>query len=73
MSTAKSILSSNCVNTDQVMQICKLFSFEQSKLDFAKHAYNKTVDKGNYFKVGEIFTFDASKTELNNFISNGGQ
>ncbi len=73
MSTAKSILSSNCVNTDQVVQICNLFSFEKTKLDFAKYAYSKTVDKGNYFKVGNVFTFDASKTDLNNFISNGGQ
>lgn len=69
LSTAKTILSSNCFNTDQVMQICNLFSFEESKLDFAKFAYNKTTDPGNYFKVANIFTFDASKTELNEFIS----
>ncbi len=73
LSTAKSILAGNCVSTDQVMAICKLFSFEASKLDFAKFAYGKTTDKGNYFKVGSIFDFDASKTDLNNFISNGGR
>lgn len=71
LSTAKTILSSNCFNTDQVMQICKLFGFEASKLDFAKYAYSKTTDPGNYFKVGNIFDFDASKTELNDFISSG--
>jgi len=73
LSTAKSILSSNCVSTDQVVAICKLFSFEASKLDFAKFAYGKTTDKGNYFKVGNVFDFDASKTDLNDFISNGGR
>ena len=73
LSTAKSILASNCVSTEQVMTICKLFSFEASKLDFAKFAYGKTTDKGNYFKVGSIFDFDASKTDLNDFISNGGR
>jgi hypothetical protein len=73
LSTAKSILSSNCVSTDQVMALCKLFSFESSKLDFAKFAYGKTTDKGNYFKVGNVFDFDASKTDLNDFISNGGR
>ena len=71
LSTAKSILSGNCMSVEQVMQLCKLFSFEASKLDFAKFAYAKTTDKGNYFKVGNVFDFDASKTELNNFISNG--
>jgi hypothetical protein len=69
LSTAKSILSSNCVTTDQVMAICKMFSFEASKLDFAKFAYSKTTDRGNYFKVANVFSFDASKTELNEFIA----
>ena len=69
LSTAKSILTSNCVSTDQVMEICKLFGFEASKLDFAKFAYAKTTDKGNYFKVNNVFSFDASKTELNEYIS----
>jgi hypothetical protein len=71
LSTAKTILSSNCFSTDQVIAICNLFSFEQSKLDFAKYAYSKCTDPGSYFKVGNIFSFDASKTELNNYISNG--
>ncbi len=73
LSTAKSILSSNCVSTDQVITLCKLMSFEASKLDFAKFAYSKTTDQSNYFKVNNIFSFDASKTELNDFISNGGR
>ncbi len=69
LSTAKSILAANCVSTDQVIAICKMFSYEESKLDFAKFAYPKTTDRGNYFKVGNVFSFDASKTELNEFIN----
>ncbi len=69
LSTAKTIISSNCLSTDQVIQICKMFSYEASKLDFAKTAYGRTTDRGNYFKVANIFSFDASKTELNEFIS----
>ena len=64
-----SILCGNCVSTDQVMAICKLFTYEQTKLDFAKFAFSKTTDPGNYFKVGTVFTYDASKTELNDYIS----
>jgi hypothetical protein len=71
LSTAKAILSGNCVSTDQVCQLCKIFGFEETKLQFAKFAYPKTTDQGNYFKVGNVFSFDASKTDLNNFISNG--
>jgi hypothetical protein len=69
LSTAKTILSSNCFSADQVITICNLFSFEESKLNFAKFAYSKCTDAGNYFKVGNIFNFDASREELNNYIS----
>lgn len=71
LSTAKTILNSNCMSTDQIMEVCKLFSFEESKLTFAKDAYGRCSDPGSYFKVGNIFTFDASRTELNEFIGGG--
>jgi Domain of unknown function (DUF4476) len=69
LSTAKSILASNCVSSEQVVQLCNLFGFEETKLNFAKFAYSKATDPGNYFKVNNVFGFDASKTDLNNFIS----
>lgn len=69
LSTAKGIIASNCLSAEQVVQICNLFSFEESKLDFAKCAYPRTVDRNNYFKVVNAFTFASSKEELNNYIS----
>jgi hypothetical protein len=68
LSLAKQIISGNCMNTNQVLAIVKLFSFEESKLDFAKHAYGYCMEKNNYFKVVNAFTFDSSKNELNNYI-----
>lgn len=68
-STAETILNSNCVSTDQVIAICKLFSFEDKKLEFAKKAYSRTTDQRNYFKVANVLTFDSNKEELNGFIS----
>ena len=68
LETAKTIVSSNCVTSEQVMEICKLFDFENSKLDFAKFAYSKVYDKSNYYKVGQVFEFDASKQTLNEYI-----
>ncbi len=69
LSTAKTILASNYVNTAQVMEICRLFSFEDNKLDFAKYAYSRTVDPGSYFKVGSLFAFNSNKEALNDFIN----
>ena len=73
LSTAKTILTNNYISTDQVMEICKLFSFEDSKVAFAKFAYNKTVDKNSYYKVGSVFDFDSNKKVLNDYISRGGR
>ena len=69
LSTAKTVLASNFVTTDQVMELCQLFSFDDSKLNFAKYAFDRTVDANNYFKVSSVFSFDASKQSLNDYIS----
>jgi len=69
VSTAKAILSKNCVSADQVIRLCNLFSFEDSKLSIAKYAYKFTTDKKNYFKVNDVFSFSSSKEELNRFVS----
>lgn len=68
LTTAKSIASKNCLSSDQVVKICNLFSFEESKLVFAKHAYKFTTDKKNYFKVNDVFSFSGSKEELSKFV-----
>lgn len=66
---AKQIATSNCLSAEQVRGIMKLFTFENSKLDFAKFAYAHTYDKNNYFKVNDAFQFDSSATDLSNYIS----
>lgn len=70
LTTAKTIASSNCLSTDQVVAICNIFSFEDSKLAFAKYAYRFTTDPNNYFKVSNVFSFDSSKSALSEFIRN---
>jgi hypothetical protein len=67
LSTAKQIIASNCLNTNQIVSLLKIFSFEESKLDFAKYAYDYCTDRNNYFKVSNAFSFESSKTELNNY------
>jgi hypothetical protein len=57
------------MSSDQVVQICNLFSFEESKLAFAKHAYRYCTDPNNYFKVNNVFSFSTSKEDLSEFIS----
>ena len=45
-----------------------LFTFENNRLEVAKYAYRKTVDKHNYFQLNEALTFSSSKDDLARFI-----
>jgi len=56
------------VKASQVVEMGNQFSFESDRLEFAKMAYENTIDKQNYYKVNSIFHFSSSKRELNNFI-----
>jgi hypothetical protein len=70
LTLAKQISDGNCLAAEQIRGIMKLFTFENSKLDFAKYAYSHCTDKSNYFKVDDAFEFDNSSKELNDYISN---
>jgi len=68
LTLAKQINGGNCMSAEQIKGVMQLFTFEQSKLDFAKFAYSHCTDKGNYFKVNDAFQFDNSSKELNDYI-----
>jgi hypothetical protein len=68
MQIAKQVAQSNCFKTSQVKEIMMLFTFEESKLEFAKYAYDYTFDVGNYYKVNDAFTFESSIDDLNAHI-----
>ncbi|MDQ3051764.1 MAG: DUF4476 domain-containing protein [Bacteroidota bacterium] len=69
LTMAKQVINSNCLLSAQVREIMQLFTYEESKLDFAKYAYGRTYDIGNYYKVNDAFTFESSIEELNAYIN----
>ena len=68
LNTAKRMINVNPMSTRQIVDICKLFTFEANRLEFAKYAYIHCVDPNKYFLVNEVFTFDSSKKELDDYI-----
>ena len=68
LTIAKQVVGDRCLITDQVKELLQAFTFEDSKLDMAKFAYSRTYDVGNYFKVNDVFTFESSIEELNDYI-----
>ncbi|MFM7055022.1 MAG: DUF4476 domain-containing protein, partial [Bacteroidota bacterium] len=53
----------------QVADMMGLMTFDSSRLELAKLAYGKTIDRENYWVVYNLFTFESSIVELNNYIS----
>jgi len=68
LSTAKDIIDKNYFTSQQVKEMVLLFTFENNRLDIAKYAYGKTVDKGNYFIMNDAFTFNSNKEKLSEYI-----
>jgi hypothetical protein len=68
LSTAKQVAKANCLTTDQILEVMKVFGFEESRLEFAKYAYDFCFDQNNYYNVSQGFSFDPSTEELNEYI-----
>ena len=69
LNVAKQAVALNHFNTEQVALIMDQFTFDNSKLEFSKLAYNKTVDKENYFLISSKFTFNSNANKLSEYIS----
>jgi hypothetical protein len=65
---SKQVFEDEVLSTNQVIEVVKVFSFDDSKLNFAKWAYKYTLDKKNYYKVEDHFSFGASKSELREYL-----
>ena len=68
LTVAMQVAQGHCFTVEQVKRVMGAFSFEQTKLDFAKFAYDHTFDIGNYYKVNDAFTFESSMDELNEYL-----
>jgi hypothetical protein len=65
---AKNTIDRNNFSTMQVRELALLFAFESNKLELAKYAYHKTIDRNNFYLVYDVFSFSSSKEELANYI-----
>ena len=65
----KTAIDGNFFTAEQIVELLRYFTFEDSKLDIAKYSYKKVCDTKNFFKVYDSFDFESSVTELKNYIS----
>lgn len=69
MTLAKQIIRSHCVTSVQVRDMIELFSFEDDRLEFAKFAYDYTIDPEHYYKVNDAFTFESTIEDLDEYLN----
>jgi hypothetical protein len=67
----KSGLAGRDFTTEQVRVMLSWLSFDSSKLDFAGWAYDNVLDRTNFWRLEDVFSFGSSKDEFNSIINNG--
>ena len=65
---AKRRIKAKKVTSAQVLEIVQQFSFESSRLEIAKYAFDYTIDQDNYYEVNSGFEFSSSINELEESI-----
>jgi hypothetical protein len=61
-------LRHNQFTSEQLYQLLNLLDFESSKVEIAKLGYSSVIDKQNFYRVYDAFTFDSSISELQRYI-----
>lgn len=56
------------IRCSQVLQVMKTFSFESSRLDFAKYAFDYLCDPQNVYMLNDGFTFSSSMSDFEQFL-----
>lgn len=68
MSVANSALANNRITVNQLVGILRELSFESNKLKFAKDNLRKVTDPRNLYMVNDVFTFQSSKDDWNDYV-----
>ena len=70
MMIAQQSTKKKCLSVNQIKMVMDKFTYEDSKLEFAKMAYVNCPNKDDYYQINEAFTYASSKRDLNEFINN---
>ncbi len=75
MQLARQIVGSSRGNflSRQIKELCACFSFDNARLEFAKFAYDYTLDQEKYFLVNDAFSFTSNKEVLSRYVESRKQ
>jgi len=69
VSVIKQQLATNRITSEQVKALMKSLTFDENRLNVAKFAYSRCVDRNNYFMIYSAFEFESYAQELRDYIS----
>ena len=69
LDVAKQIVRNNWVTARQIAAFCELFTYDYTRVEFAKVAFASCVDKGMYFVVDDTFIYKFSIDEVHEYIN----
>lgn len=61
-------LGEHTYSTDQVKEMLGWFSFDDTRVSFAKWAYPHVVDQANYGELSSVFSFQNTRNEFDSFM-----
>lgn len=64
----KQLVKKYCFSSSQIKEMASIFDDDFSRLEFAKRAYENTVDKENYYDVYDAFIYYSVVFRLHDFI-----
>jgi hypothetical protein len=64
----KQVCKSSCMTSEQLRTVLKAFTYEASRLEIAKYAYDYVFDPEKYYLINDAFEYSSSVNELNSFF-----
>lgn len=68
LTTAKAPLRSQYLTAEQIAQVMRAFTFEDTRIEFAIFAHDRCVDPGNYYKTHGALEYELSIEEIEEAI-----
>lgn len=68
LNTAKTIVKTYCLSSDQVKQIAELFINDLDRYEFCSIAYNRVFDKDNFYEVFDAFAYFSTAFRLYDYV-----
>lgn len=73
MTLINAALASSDFTSGQCLQLTKLYTFDDDRMEIMKMMYPRIVDKEAFFTVISTLTFSSNKDEMNKFVQNYGR